>query len=244
MKEFDDLEEDIAVWYQKFAEYAVPIEAYTELFDLAFRYRAKQISRGDQPLPMDATLLIAQWIGENGLKKRMREREIDKRRTLPETAESRCPRCMGLGKEYVFDAEGKQLGVKQTCDHRPLVEGEWLYQERERIEKLGDKPIEIKTHVQATINQMIMEKVKPVADDGREFLEWCGKEFIQDYLNAEKSSGAAMLRKFKYQVFGRVWHVRLTEAEAQQVGTMIHHAIDYIRLGPQGYAALKQREAK
>lgn len=83
-------------------------------------------------------------------------------------------------------------------------------------------------------------KTKPIEDDGRELLGWCSKEFVQDYLNAEKSiDETTTLRKFKYQLFGKIWHVRLDEAEAQRTGTMIFHAQDYIKLGPEGYAALK-----
>jgi hypothetical protein len=142
MRTLNDLEEEITVWYRKFAEYNVPINAYPELFDLAFKYRAVQISRGEKPLPMDATLLVAQWIGENGLRKQMRQRDIDARNLLPATAESQCRRCLGLGKEYLYGQKGDVLGVLPSCDHRPLVESEYLFKVAEQ--ERNAKPIEIK----------------------------------------------------------------------------------------------------
>jgi hypothetical protein len=227
------------VFIERLNEENVPYQLYEELFNRSVKMRAQRMAQGLGCDDFSVDMMLACW---PALRKEIREKEIASKSMLPETAESRCPRCMGLGKEYVFDAEGKLLGVKQTCDHRPLVEGEWLYQERERIEKLGDKPIEIKTHVQTAMDQMTMGKVKPVADDGRELLGWCQKEFLSEYLASQRDETG--IRRFKYSLFRTVWHVRWDESEWERTGMIIFHAQDYIRLGPQGYAALKQREAK
>jgi hypothetical protein len=90
--------------------------------------------------------------------------------------------------------------------------------------------------VDAITQQMTMGRRKPVQDDGRELLAWCGKEFIQEYLKNRPDENGK--RKFSYALFNRVWVVRLDEAECQRIGVLIHHAADYIKLGAEGTPTL------
>jgi hypothetical protein len=52
------------------------------------------------------------------------------------------------------------------------------------------------------------------------------------------------IRRFKYQLFGRLWVVRWDEAECQRIGVLIHHAADYIKLGVAGTPAITEASGK
>ncbi len=82
---------------------------------------------------MNAELMAAGWTGVNGLKSEIENRRIAAKKYLPETAAAACPRCYGLSKENIRDeTTGRILGVKPSCDHRPLVTGEWLFEKAQR----------------------------------------------------------------------------------------------------------------
>src|SRR5947208_5458758 len=97
MKELDELKPQIATWYSDFTRHNIPVSAYNELFNRAFDYRVNKLSRGEEPMPMDSPLLVAQWVGENGLAKELRRREEERGRTLGQNAASVCKWCLGSG---------------------------------------------------------------------------------------------------------------------------------------------------
>jgi hypothetical protein len=115
MKEFDELKPQIATWYTDFARHGIPVTAYTELFNRAFDYRVNKLSRGEDPMPMDSPLLVSQWIGENGLKKELEQRQVALGRTLGENAASVCKYCLGTGWRAVSE---ERNAAHERCDHQ------------------------------------------------------------------------------------------------------------------------------
>lgn len=48
-----------------------------------------------------------------------------------------CYRCRDTGVEMVYTTDGKFKGAKPGCDHRQLVEGEWLWKEEQRLDQVS-----------------------------------------------------------------------------------------------------------
>ncbi len=123
----------IQSWVNVMDSERVPATAYNELFVRALKLRASLFAQGKQPPDMGIELMLACW---ETLAKEIEERRINEKRYLPETAVSDCPRCLGLGREFVLDEKtGRSLGVKPSCDHRPLREGEYLWRKRQAEDK-------------------------------------------------------------------------------------------------------------
>lgn len=129
-----ELDQTIRTWGEMLNSYQIPLAAYPELYRRAFDVRQERMRQGGEVPQMDATLLVSQWTGPNGLQSDLRQREIDQGRTLPSTAQSQCERCLGneAGFERLFDDQGNAAGLRKNCDHRPIVEGEgiWLHLQR------------------------------------------------------------------------------------------------------------------
>lgn len=102
----------IASWVHVLDRDGVPANAYCELYERALRTRAMAIQNGRDIPRMGVELMIAGWLGENGL---MRERQkgTNKYRDLLNEPryEPKCDRCMDTGKIM----KGAFFGEK--CDH-------------------------------------------------------------------------------------------------------------------------------
>jgi hypothetical protein len=74
----------------------------------------------------------------NAFKALSGEIAIDQAKALSESSEAAkgCPRCLGTNLETIYNTDGSIRGVRagQKCDHRPLVEGEWLFERQARIQ--------------------------------------------------------------------------------------------------------------
>ncbi len=130
----------IKSWVHVLDREDIPASAYNELYERALETRAHALRTGKTLPNFGAELLLAEWIGENGLRRELRQREIDSGRTLPSNAQSRCGRCFGTGMEHKFDADGHNLGIihGKECDHRPAAEGELLFPRSETKLKAVD----------------------------------------------------------------------------------------------------------
>jgi hypothetical protein len=114
-------------WIHSLDRERVPYKAYMELYERALGVRAKAMNQGREMPKMCVELLLSCW---PQLEREIREKEIEARNMLPATAESRCPRCGGSGIETRWSDTGICLGAGRRCDHRELVEGEWLWKQR------------------------------------------------------------------------------------------------------------------
>jgi len=96
----------------------VPESAYGELYERVLQMRAKAIQDGKQIPQFGVDLMIACWNGEWGLRAELRQKEIDRGRTLPNNAESVCEKCGGSGFEITegFDCQGGYRFAKK-CNH-------------------------------------------------------------------------------------------------------------------------------
>lgn len=111
-----ELDPTIRIWHATFADYGIPREAYDELYKRAFDVRQSKLQSGDvgKVPALDATLLVSQWEGPNGLKSEWKSREIARGRTLTANAETICQMCFGSG--FRSTEEGGYL-VSRKCDH-------------------------------------------------------------------------------------------------------------------------------
>ena len=128
----------IASWVSVLDREDIPASAYNELYERALETRAHALKTGKQLPNFGAELLLAEWIGEGGFRRELRQREIDSGRSLTSNVQSRCQRCFGTNMEHAFDADGNNLGIIQgkVCDHRPAAEGEKLFPEP-RLKAVG-----------------------------------------------------------------------------------------------------------
>ena len=130
------LEKRMLVWWDVLRQYRIPLEAYKELFDMAFDERQRQIGEGKDPKDwiIDGGLLVSCWTRPHGLRAKIEERRIESGRILPDTAASQCPRCLGTGIEMIYDIDGSVIGSRagRQCEHTPVVEGEGLWARMER----------------------------------------------------------------------------------------------------------------
>jgi hypothetical protein len=107
-----ELDPTIRTWHEAFSFYGIPVSAYNELYQRALEFRALRLATGHEPPQMDATLLISQWTGLNGLQAEITQRS--KHRTLTANAESTCPYCYGSG--FRESVRGDVKGVIR-CNH-------------------------------------------------------------------------------------------------------------------------------
>lgn len=137
MKEFDQLEPTMLLWWETFTRYGIPVEAYRELFDLAFDERQIKIGRGEDAPMIEAALLVSCWTRPGGLKAEIEQRRIKAGNLLSETAMTTCSRCFGTGIENKFDIDGRVLGaiLGRKCDHRAPAQGDGLWEYLEKAKQ-------------------------------------------------------------------------------------------------------------
>lgn len=107
-----ELNPTIMVWAETFGHYNIPVTAYDRIYRQAFDVRQRAIANGKEPPPMDATLLVACWDGEHGVRAQLRQEEIERGRTLGSNAASVCRHCYGSGFRQLTDRKGVT-----RCDH-------------------------------------------------------------------------------------------------------------------------------
>jgi len=137
-KDAESLDPQMLIWFETFRRYGIPLEAYKEMFDMAFEVRMREMSNGvlvHDAVVIDAALLVSCYTRPHGVKAQMEQRRIESGRFLPDTAASVCERCTGTGMEMVFNQDGEKLGVRKGCDHRPIVPGEGLAKYLEKLKK-------------------------------------------------------------------------------------------------------------
>ena len=138
--EADDAEPVARVWIEFLDRYEVPAAAYPALYDRAVDALIRMIQNGKDPGELTAETILAGWIGENGLRAELERKRIEEKRYLPDTAASACPRCFGLGWEYIYSAEGKKEGARPKCKHEPLKPGEWLWKQQQKDDEFEGEP--------------------------------------------------------------------------------------------------------
>jgi hypothetical protein len=227
-----DAEPMALIFIEKLDEERIPYQIYGELFSRSVKLRARRMEQGLNCDDFSVDMMLACW---PTLRKEIREKEIAAKNLLPETAESQCRRCMGLGKEYVYNAEGKLLGVKQSCEHLPLIEGEWLFGQAEKESSVD--PIEIKpSDAVSEVLESKRPKVKPAQDDGTELLSWCYETVKQSVIDYQRYECEPMSPQEKR--INRHW----TRDELYAAALSLHRAIEYIRIGPRAFARAKNTE--
>ncbi len=90
---------------------SVPYQHYHELYQRAVELRARRMEQGLSCDDFSVDMMLACW---PGLKREIRQREIDARNLLPANAESVCQDCFGTGFKRVQD--GEYFSAK-PCDH-------------------------------------------------------------------------------------------------------------------------------
>jgi hypothetical protein len=108
----------ISSWVHLLDREDVPASAYGELYERAMRTRAAMIANGKQPQTFGAEYLLAEWIGEAGLRKEWLALEIHRGRSLSAANASTCEFCGGSGFRSV--GEGRNAPVTK-CNHREWV---------------------------------------------------------------------------------------------------------------------------
>lgn len=120
----DELEIKAVIWIEELDRRRIPWQTYMELFDAARAWILRSVQDTGKPPDLSLVdLMIASW---PSVRQTQREAEIATGRTLPETAESDCPRCFGTGVEIIYTDAGEKLGARPGCKHEPLRPGEWL----------------------------------------------------------------------------------------------------------------------
>lgn len=92
----------------------VPYVHYEELYHRAIGLRAKRYAQGLKCDDFSVDMMVACWTGDNGLKAELRQKEIERGRTLQANAESICNQCFGSGWRQV--KRGDYYGTEK-CDH-------------------------------------------------------------------------------------------------------------------------------
>lgn len=110
---YDDATQDLAIqsWVHILDREQVPAECYNELFERSLKTRAIAIHSGRDLPRMGAELLLAHWLGENGLMKQKRTEATENAR-LPEHRVKVCPDCLDTGVVVMGGNKG------QLCLHR------------------------------------------------------------------------------------------------------------------------------
>lgn len=118
LKSAAELDEQIQVWARTLDEYHIPSESLERLWRRARDMRITRLQQGLEMPDFTVELLAACWVGANGLKAEMDQERIDAGRTLTGHAQSQCRKCFGAGREFMFDSNGRTLGVIGQCDHQ------------------------------------------------------------------------------------------------------------------------------
>lgn len=113
---WDDTTQDAAItsFVHSLDREGIPSSAYAELYERVLSVRARAIQDGRQIPQFGVELLISQWTGEYGLRAELRQREIDRGRTLMPNAETVCRHCLGSGWRKMGD---DRTAPVTRCDH-------------------------------------------------------------------------------------------------------------------------------
>lgn len=113
---YDNETQDMAIqsWVHILDREKVPAEVYNELFERSLTTRALAIQSGRDLPRMGAELLLAHWLGDNGLQKELRDKNkigADKQ-LYSESYAPKCSWCVDTGKILT----GPHRGL--VCPHR------------------------------------------------------------------------------------------------------------------------------
>jgi len=109
----------IQTWYEILNTASIPYKYWDELYRRAMAQRSKMIAAGKEPMDICPELLLAQW---------PELRDTVEWFKPAEKPSEICQRCGSSNFEFKWEeSTGKILGVMGRCDHRPIVEGEWLW---------------------------------------------------------------------------------------------------------------------
>lgn len=104
----------VQTWFEILTTEKIPHQFYDELYRRACIYQAFMLQQGKEPPEMCAQLMLAQWNGENGLRRELDQNRIKKGRTLGANAESVCRHCHGTGFKII--KQGNYSGTIK-CKH-------------------------------------------------------------------------------------------------------------------------------
>lgn len=138
-REAGDLDSTIKAWAEIFDIYEIPHLVYEDLYRRAVDLRVNRINQGLDCPNITAELIASCWIGEHGLRAEIKQKEIEARNRLPETAQSQCARCFGVGIELVYGENGTRLGARPGCQHKKLEPGEWLFEKQKQDAEKAEK---------------------------------------------------------------------------------------------------------
>lgn len=148
----------------------IPYRLYGELYERCVRTRAAAMKAGEFVYPFGVELMISEW---PDLREELRQREIERGRTLTTHAPSTCPLCFGTGKEYKFE-NGQPVGVTvKSCDHNGTGDTPYL---------LDGKPATYEDF------QAVMDRNKNAADE---------------QAKAQDETAEGILRRFSADLFTR-----------------------------------------
>ena len=126
-----DSEPMAITWIESLNRHHVPYEYYMELYYRSIDLRIRRFDQGLNADDFSVDMMLACWNGRHGLREELQRADVESGRVLPSAAQSQCQRCHGLdaGMEDIYDDNGRRLGSRKGCDHRPIVEGEgiWVY---------------------------------------------------------------------------------------------------------------------
>lgn len=113
-KTAQELDATIRTWGEILSRYRIPLEQYHSLYWRAFDVRQGKLQNGGDVPDFDATLLVSQWTGQNGLERELHQRRVESGKYLPDTARTQCTKCNGSGWKHI--GEGRHAPVAK-CDH-------------------------------------------------------------------------------------------------------------------------------
>lgn len=105
----------IASWVHLLDREDVPAMAYGELYERALLTRARNLAAGGEARAFGAEYLVAEWVGESGLRSEWQTLAIHRGRSLTAVTAAGCEHCRGMG--FRSTGEGRYAGVTK-CDHR------------------------------------------------------------------------------------------------------------------------------
>jgi hypothetical protein len=125
----------VAAWLEILLAAGIPGGALNDCYKRAQENNARALAAGKDETSLTANALVAAWLmgvrDEYAARKNKNLKRLAQGETYPGQD---CPRCYGLGREYLFDENGNPRGVGDACDHRRLEPGEGIYK------KLGGDP--------------------------------------------------------------------------------------------------------
>lgn len=136
---WDDLTQEAAIasFVHSLDRENVPEIYYGELYERVIELRKKALVNGKEIPRFGVELMLACW---HQLRVEIREREIERGRTLTGQAQSQCLDCEGTGMQIRRDAQGKALGRKPGCTHESFEEGERTMDGFEVVEEALRRP--------------------------------------------------------------------------------------------------------